>query len=256
MALRRALAVVTVAASAPGMAEFAAPRLAPSLLAQVIQPPTPRGPFTGPMPAPAPVERLGPDRVRIGSIVIDTGRQELAVSGFVNDVRVLEFLANTKGGWKAYESALELDTNAINFNVACLLIGLDPTGAVVARYQFDPEPPKGQALELFVEWDENGRRRRVRAEEIIYNQKTGQTLAEGPWVYTGSAFQQGNRYMAEVEGTLVGFMHTPAPIIESPRPINGAYGDSIINPSLNLKPGTVVQLIVRALPRQTTPTGR
>ena len=42
-----------------------------------------------------------------------------------------------------------------------LLIGLDPAGAVLARYQFDPEPPQGHPVELFVEWGEGGRRRRV-----------------------------------------------------------------------------------------------
>jgi hypothetical protein len=44
-------------------------------------------------------------------------------------------------------------------------------------------------------------------------------------------------------------MHTPSPLIENPRPIVGAYGASIINPSLKLKPGTPVTLTVRALPR-------
>jgi hypothetical protein len=49
---------------------------------------------------------------------------------------------------------------------------------------------------------------RVRAEQLIYNRVTKQTLSEGPWVYTGSVFQSGNIYLAETEGTLVGFMHT------------------------------------------------
>jgi hypothetical protein len=215
-------------------------------------PPPPRSPFFGPAPAPSPVERLGGDIVRVGSILVNTAKKEFSLNGFVNEVSVLEFLANTKDGWKAYESALELDTNAVNFNVAWLLIGLDPAGAVLARYQFDPEPPQGHPVELFVEWGEGGRRRRVRAEELIYNRATKQTLAEGPWVYTGSAFREGNVYMAEMEGTLVGFMHTTAPIIESARPLGaaGSYGDSTINPAFGLKPGAPVSFIVRALPRK------
>ena len=217
----------------------------------IIVPQTPRSPFQGPAPAPSPAERLGKDLVRIGSIIVDTAKKELSVGGFVNEVGTLEFLANTKGGWKAYESALELDTNAVNFNVACLLIGLDPADAKVARRQFDPEPPKGNPLEIFVEWDEagTGTHRRIRAEELIYNRVTKQTLSEGPWVYTGSVFGQGNTYLAETEGTLVGFMHTPSPIIESPRLEVGQWGDSRLNPDLGLKPGTQVKLIVRALPR-------
>lgn len=259
MNARRVVAGAAIAASATGIAGVTSPGLAMPLAAQQTvpnnqPPPTPRSPFEGPAPAPSPVERLGPGLVRVGNIRIDTGKKELAVQGFVNEVRVLEFLANTKGGWKAYESALELETNAVNFNVACLLIGLDPAGAVVSRFQFDPLPPQGHPVEIFVEWDERGVRRRIRAEQLIYNRVTKQTLAEGPWVYTGSVFREGNVYAAENEGTLVGFMHTTAPIIESPRPNVGAYGESIINPELNLKAGTTIQLIVRALPRaQATP---
>jgi hypothetical protein len=219
---------------------------------QPSQPPQERGPNFGPLPAPSPAERIGRDLVRIGTILVDTAKKEFSVGGFVNDVQVLEFLANTKGGWKAYESALELDTNAVNFNVACLLIGLDNTGAVASRYQFDPEPPQGHPVELFVEWEEGGKPRRVRAEQLVYNRVTKQTLAEGPWVYTGSVFRQvnqANQYLAEVEGVLVGFMHTPASIVDSAQRITGEWGDSGINPELNLRPATQVKLIVRALPR-------
>jgi len=219
----------------------------PLLAPQQIPPP--RSPYFGPAPAPSPAERIGKDLIRIGAILVDTAKKELSVGGFVNEVGTLEFLANTKGGWKAYESALELDTNAVNFNVACLLMGLDPSDAKAARYQFDPEPPQGHPLEIFVEWDDAGTLRRIRAEELVYNRVTKQTLPEGPWVYTGSVFGQGNTYLAETEGTLVGFMHTPSPIIDSPRREVGQWGDSGINPALSLKPGTRVKVTVRALPR-------
>ena len=47
----------------------------------------------------------------------------------MNDVEMLEFVANTINGAKAYESALTLQTDAISFNAALLLIGLDPAAA-------------------------------------------------------------------------------------------------------------------------------
>ena len=53
-------------------------------------------------------------------------RSELTVAGTVNpDVRTLEFIANARDGIKAYETAVTLDTDAITFNAALLLIGLD-----------------------------------------------------------------------------------------------------------------------------------
>ena len=248
---RRLLATAAMAVSVSGIVGLVSPLLAAPLLAQQLPPPpTPRSPYFGPLPAPSPVERLGPGLVRVGNIRVDTAKKELSVDGVVNDARVLEFLANTKDGWKAYESALELNTNAVNFNVACLLIGLDNAGAVVSRFQFDPLPPQGHPLEMFVEWDSGGKRRRIRAEQLVYSRVTKQTLTEGPWVYTGSVFDTENKtYMAETEGTLVGFLHNTAPIIESPRSLVGNFGDSIVNPELNLKAGATVTLIVRALPR-------
>jgi hypothetical protein len=242
---RAALSLLTAALFATGAGE-------PRAVAEQAQtlPPNARSPYAGPTPTPAPVEKLGPDLLQIASIRVDLAKRELTVPGVVNDVQFLEFLANTKGGFKAYESALELDTNAVNFNVACLLIGLDHTRAVRATRQFDPQPPQGDPVEIFVEWEAGGTRRRVRAEQLIYSKVSKTVLTEGPWVYTGSSFvAQTTRYLAEIEGTLVGFMHTPAPIIESPRPLNGAWGDSIINPELELKAGTPIHLLVRALPR-------
>ena len=92
---------------------------------------------------PAPVEKLGPNSYRIGRMRIDTAKREVVVPGTVNPVSVLEFVANTPQGVKAYESAFTLDTSAISFNAALLLIGLDPSRARPSQVQFDPAPPSG-----------------------------------------------------------------------------------------------------------------
>src|SRR5689334_15241442 len=44
------------------------------------------------------VERLGPTSLRIGQIHVDQARREVTVPGHANNVRTLEFLANTVGG--------------------------------------------------------------------------------------------------------------------------------------------------------------
>jgi hypothetical protein len=221
------------------------------------QPPQPQTPKTTlrievpPPSEPSPVERLGPDRFRIGSINIDTAKKEVSVPGVVNEVTTLEFLANTKGGFKAYESAIELDAHAINMNVALMLIGLDPTRSVLSKSHLDPVPPKGDPVEVWVEWND-GKPHRIRGESIVYNEVTKQTLSEGPWVYTGSRFSKDrNAYLADLDGVMIGFVHSPSPLIESPRPLNpGEYGATRFNPNLGLKPGTAVTLIVKSLPRE------
>jgi hypothetical protein len=207
---------------------------------------------TNPPKTAAPVERLGPTTLRVGTVQVDTTKREVSVKGRVTGVNVLEFIAVTKGGFKGYESALELDTNAINFNVALLLIGLDPAHSVVPKMHFDPATPQGDPVEIWVDWDDPAApsgRKRVRAEQLVYNTQTNTTLSEGPWVYTGSVFVTDSKaYLADIEGSLIGFVHTPAPIIESPRTMSpSSYGNDLLNPALKLKTDTPVVLTVHAL---------
>lgn len=204
------------------------------------------------MPKMAPLEKLGPTNYRVGQLRVDTASREVMADGEINEVSTLEFVANTRNGSKAYESLMTIDTNAISFNAAMLLIGLDPERARVPKMHFDPEPPAGDPLELWVEFGMP--LRRVRIETLLLDKRTDTTLSEGPWVYTGSVFVSGafgQRYLAEMDGVLIGFVHSPAPIIENPRAgaVN-AYGSVVLNPTLGLAGGSPVTLIVKALPRQ------
>jgi hypothetical protein len=221
----------------------------------LAQQPAFRAPPEDPRKAtPAPVEKLGPTTYRVGKMTVDTARREVSVPGTVNGVSVLEFVANTLGGMKAYETALTLNTNAISFNAALLLIGLDPSRGRPALLQFDPTPPEGDPLDITVDWQQAGKPRRARVEELLYDRRTKRTLPEGPWVYTGSRFVDlgvngGRQYLAELDGVLIGFMHGPQAIIDNPR--NDAaqgYGAIVLNPALGLAPETPVTLTIRALP--------
>src|SRR5437879_2715111 len=70
------------------------------------------------------IEKTGDHQFRLAQIRIDTAKREVAVTGHINDVTLLEFVANTMGGFKAYESAMTLDADGVTFNTALLLIGL------------------------------------------------------------------------------------------------------------------------------------
>ena len=204
----------------------------------------------------------------IGSLRVDTVRHELTVPGTINETSILEFVANTIRGAKAYESAITLDSDAITFNAALLLLGLDPKRSVVPKFHFDPTPPDGDPVDIFVEIttalpqtrpDRPSEKviRRMRVEELLFDQRTGKTIPAGPWVYTGSTFVEdlnGRRYMAELDGVLIGFVHSPSPIIENPRSgaVNG-YGSVVLNPALGPIAGSSVVLTIKAL---RPPTGR
>lgn len=222
-----------------------------AVTAQNPAPPSAGAPASRQAPAPAPaVERLGPNLYRIGRMQVDTAKREVTVPGRLNPVTTLEFVACTRGGMKAYESALTLETDGVTFNTALLLIGLDKAHARVPERHFDPVPPAGDPVEIWIEW--SGRDAmpggRVPAEQLLFNQRTKQTVAVTSWVYTGSTTMPTGAYLADRDGVLIGFVHSPAPVIESVGgPGVGNYGDIVLNPNLRLAPLAPVTLTIRAL---------
>lgn len=216
--------------------------------AQVVNPTGP--PMAPPAPPPT-VQRLSDTTVRIGQLTVNTATREVTMPGRLNDVMVLEFIANTRGGAKAYESAITLEADAVTFNTAMLLIGLDPARSKPSQRQFDPEPPAGDPVDLFVSWND---RERVRIEELIFDRRSNRTLPPRTWVYTGSSFiidsDGRRRFTAELDGVLIGFMHSPSSIIENPlNDALGIYGALVLNPNLGLPPNAPITLTVKALPR-------
>jgi hypothetical protein len=211
-----------------------------------IQPPPSLRSPQPPPSAPDPVEKLGKGLFRLGSVRVDTNRKEVSVPGTINDVSVLEFLANTKGGFKNYESAIEAETSALTFNVALLLIGLDTTGVVQPPVDRGPVAPRGQELDVLVEWDEDGKARVVPAEELVTIVPENRTLARAAWIYTGSILDPNRKVLyADLDGVLIGFMHTRSSVIDHGATLEKTYGAYRLNTRL-IKPGTKVNLVVRA----------
>lgn len=200
-------------------------------------------------PAQAAVEKLGDNLYRVGNIRVDTARGEISVAGTVNrDVTTLEFIANTRGGLKAYESALSLDTDAITFNTALILTGLN-RGRVrnAPTAHFDPATPEGDQVEIYVECP-GGQCQRMPAERLMFDRNTNSSPSGGTWVYTGSGFLPDGRYLAELDGVLVGFVHDPASIVEYAVGAGlNRYGSIVLNPNSGIPPGTSIVMTVKAV---------
>lgn len=206
-------------------------------------------PMAAPARAPEKVEQpaiqdLGNNRYRIGHIEIDKVQQRFTVAGVVLRLKPpLEFLAVAKGGFKAYESLLELQANAYEFNLACILIGLDPDKGQAPRFHFDPEPAQGDGLELWVSWQQDGKAVRVEAADLIRLEQ--HTMPRGQWVYTGSSFTPDRQYRAHLEGSLIGFVHDPASVIEHRSGFGlRHFGDIVANAEVMPPIGTQVTLTV------------
>src|SRR5262245_12084619 len=154
---------------------------------------------------PAAVEKLGPNLFRLGAVRVDTANREVSVSGKVNpDVMTLEFIANTEDGWRAYESAVSLDTDAITYNAALVLIGLDGSHAKgVPQQHFDPTALSGDIVTVTLECPK-GECERMPAERLMFDRSKKETVSGGKWIYTGSSFLADGRFVADVGAVLIG----------------------------------------------------
>ncbi len=193
------------------------------------------------------VKDIGNGKFQIGNIIIDKNKKEVTVPGRINMKEgIIEFIACTKGGDKAYESALEMDTDAKTFNLSMILIGLDPKKGKASAYHFDPNPPEGDHVEITVQWDTDKGKKTITAQKVIHDMKTGKTFPTSHWVYTGSVFLEDGSYLADSAGVLVGFVHDPAPVIESPLSnAAGSYGNFVINNKILPEVGTKITMIIR-----------
>lgn len=208
---------------------------------------------------PASVKELGKDRYQIGTIVVDRKAGRFIVPGRILhiDDAPLEYVAVGRAGHKGYESLLELDAIGTEFNLACILLGLDNAAVRRPDFQFDRRPPEGPPVVLALRWQANGKSVEVPLGEALnFAQSPGAESASAAgappddWVYTGS-FNTSNdgRYAADVVGTIVGFVHDPASIIEHRAGLGiGAYGSVQGNRQLLPPIGSPIELIV-SVPR-------
>lgn len=216
----------------------------PVVLAQSA---APASPSTGRM------KPLGGERYQIGRIVVDRKARSFTVPGRVIhiDDAPLEYVAVGRAGAKGYESLFELDTVGTEFNLACILLGLDNSERRRPEFQFDRRPPEGPRVLIDVQWQAGGKAVRIPVHDaLIIGTPPGSDKApEVPpteWVYTGSFDPEGETtYAADVTGTLIGFVHDPASVIEHRAGLGiGAYG-SVQGSAKVLPPiGSEIEVIV------------
>ena len=193
---------------------------------------------------------LGNDRFQIGHIVVDKRAGTFSVPGHVHVLgKPLEYLATSTGGMKAYEALLELDATGSEFNLACILLGLERPPNQAAFQRYSRGPLAGQRAVLYIAWSEGATRRRLSAADALTNPRSGAKAEAIDWVYLGSpASRPGGPFAADVAGTLVGFVHDPNSVIESVGGVGiGAYGS--VQGNTALPPvGSAIELIVEVPP--------
>jgi hypothetical protein len=196
------------------------------------------------------VKPLGQERFQIGHIVVDKRSHRFTVPGRVHALdKPLEYLATSPGGRKAYEALLELDASGSEFNLACILIGLERDPKVPANRPPDAATVVGQRVGLSVAWTQDGQRHQLTAAESLFNADTRTKVDSVDWVYTGSFTSiDGSRFAADFTGTLISFIKDPTGLIEAVSGVGvGPYGS--MRGSAALPPeGSAIELTVEMAP--------
>lgn len=160
------------------------------------------------------IRDLGKGKYQIGHIVLDKNKKTFSLPGKILRLdSPIEFLAVSKDGARGYESFLELETSPIEFNLACILIGMEEKKGAPPKFHFDPTPIEGSSAELTISWADKGNKKEVAVTDLL--ELEGKDKNSNEWAYTGSRFSPDGIYMADMAGgTLIGLIHDPDSIIE------------------------------------------
>jgi hypothetical protein len=240
------LALAAPSAGAQSPAETAAQPSASAAAAAAPPAATPRPPPVGEL------KPLGKDRYQVGRIVVDKKAGRFTVPGRVLVLgQPLEYLATAPKGMKDYETLLEADASGSEFNLACILLGLERDPGQGPFYQFSEAPVVGPKVLVSIAWQDGGKRREISAAEALLDPKGDVRPESVEWVYTGSlSMPPDGQFAADITGTLIGFVHDANSVIESVTGLGiGAYGSVSGNAALLPPVGTPIELVVQ-LPRE------
>jgi hypothetical protein len=195
------------------------------------------------------IEDLGNQQYRVGAIEINKAARAFTVAGtIVRDAPPLEFLATTPGGHKSYESVLEINADAYQFNLACILIGLDTSKVIPPAQRDFSQPVEGDPVDVSFSWTANGKTMSAPASDFFLQGNPPRRVESNEWVYTGSVMLPNGEYLAHVTGTLLGVVHKGESIIEHRLGMGvGNYGSVQVNTELVPAVGSRVSMTVTSL---------
>ncbi len=230
----------------PGIAPApAAPELAPE-----IPVPAPPSPPAAPKPP-----------------IVQEGIRIYPAEGFLEvDARtcletgIIELYASSPGG-KLHESLLVILARPQFIHFGLIILGLkEGKGCDV---QGGAQAPRGEPVDLFVEWEEEGKPWRAKAEDLIYNVHTKKRMEQGAWVFTGSRFvkdrnpntgQERDIYLANATGTVITTFRDPSSILDNASEFSADDTSYVVNEALAPPAGTSVRLLI--MPKGKGPAAR
>ncbi len=203
--------------------------LAPFLLAATTNAPTTNSavaPANNPAPAPV-VREVSPGIFDYNGIRLDKKKHQITFPASVNQrVGLIEYLlVNDKG--KTHESLFATKIIPHDIHVAMLLIGLPqganpnqnatvPPSAIDSGYLQAEPKLEGPPVLVSVTWNQDGKEKKIAAEDWILNLQTNHKMSRGSWTYNGSLVENG-AFLADGELSIIAVITDPTALVNNPR---------------------------------------
>ncbi|MBI5359217.1 MAG: hypothetical protein HZA48_01385 [Planctomycetes bacterium] len=188
-----------------------------------------------------------------------TKQSRIEVDGKISVQKGLIELIATGVDGKDYESIIVVECRPDMLHSGLLLLGLNDKekyGGGGPRWRADNIPPVGDRVKVSIKWkNEKGEEVIYPAEELVYNRRTGLTMAHAGWVFLGSQFipevdpdtgkiTGREIYAANMQKIIVATLHDPTAIIDTPLADGGNDEVFYANENLLPAPGTAAVLMM------------
>jgi len=190
------------------------------------------------------IKQTGDSTYQLKNIFINSAKKEVRFPAKINmQEGLIEVFVCTPGG-KIHESVLVADIVPYYLQVSLLLLGLNSSES--DKYDKVISPVKGDEVEVWVNWAENTKTKKYRAEELIWNAARNKTMEKSNWIFVGSKIVNG-QFMADHVKSLVTTYNDQYTIIDNP--LATGSNDELYRANEKLLPpkSTEVEVIIRAI---------
>lgn len=155
---------------------------------------------------------------------------------------------------KDHEAVVQVKCVPHNIHFAILLFGLKEGKG--SKFEGAPDTPSGDRVIIEVSWDDEGKKKTVWLEDLIYDVVRNASMPRVGWVFTGSKLIQEidpdtkkpmgkDLYLADREKTIAATYRNPSAIFENPLPEGNDDERYYANKNVLPKKGTKVTVTIR-----------
>lgn len=211
-----------------------------------------------------PVRVIGKGHFEVGDVKIIQAKREVRFPAELNlPEGVVEYLVSAPYG-KAHECLFQSKALPYHIHVAMLLMGVE--GASKKSLEKVDESKLGgpirdtiwdsilgDPIDIHVEWEEDGKKIRRRAQDLMRDEESKSAIPDLEWVYNGSIISKEGFFLAQLFGDMISLIPDPAVLVNSRSPIRTGPKMYEIIPENCPPPEVLVEVIFTLLKQDAAP---